>query len=183
MSAASPINKSTGPVTPEGKAISSMNALRHGFRSSILLVPSGLEEDFERLQSDYREAFLTPNASKAETILFENFFRDAWNIFRIETLIATLGQEQPADPMNEWDFNKLHRHLLRTKSSYNTSFKRLKDLQNTVLLLTFLPEEITKRTIPAIANFREMLNLTKRTTETLGLDKASEVANLAAMGF
>jgi hypothetical protein len=154
-----------------------MNAITNGFRASAAFVPKGMEPDFLRIRTDYTEAYLTPGAKIAEILIFEDLLKDAWNIFRIEVLIATLGEEQPNDPMNHWDFDKLDRTLTRTKTSFRHNLKRLADIQNTTLLLTFLPEEITKRTIPALANFRltiKTVSLTKRTVQAT----PAEVANM-----
>ncbi len=43
-------NKSTGPRTESGKAISSQNALRHGLASSTILIPGEDPEQFAALQ-------------------------------------------------------------------------------------------------------------------------------------
>jgi len=43
-------NKSTGPRTESGKAISSQNALRHGLASSAILIPGEDPEQFAALQ-------------------------------------------------------------------------------------------------------------------------------------
>ncbi len=50
--------KKRGPKTPEGKARSSMNALKHGLRSKrFLLLPEEDPEDFASLVSDIRAAY------------------------------------------------------------------------------------------------------------------------------
>jgi hypothetical protein len=47
--------KSRGPKTPEGKAVSSMNALRHGLTASRPILPGESQESFEALLKDYME--------------------------------------------------------------------------------------------------------------------------------
>ena len=53
---------STGPVTAEGKARSSRNALKHGLTSKDLIVREDEKEAFEQLQADLR-AQLTPEGA------------------------------------------------------------------------------------------------------------------------
>ena len=43
--------KSTGPVTPAGKAASSMNALKHGLTAKALVIPGETAEDFTAFHS------------------------------------------------------------------------------------------------------------------------------------
>ena len=43
--------KSRGPITPEGKSISSMNGLRHGLRASALIIDGETPDAFEALQT------------------------------------------------------------------------------------------------------------------------------------
>ena len=47
--------KSRGPKTPEGKAVSSMYALRHGLTASRPILPGESQESFEALLKDYME--------------------------------------------------------------------------------------------------------------------------------
>jgi hypothetical protein len=47
--------KSRGPKTPEGKAVSSMNALRHGLTAARPILPGESQESFEELLKDYME--------------------------------------------------------------------------------------------------------------------------------
>src|SRR5260370_34963849 len=49
--------KSHGPKTPEGKAVSSMNALRHGLTASRPLLPGESQESFEELLKEYMEEY------------------------------------------------------------------------------------------------------------------------------
>jgi hypothetical protein len=41
--------KSSGPVTPEGRAASSQNALRHGLRSQQIVLPTESQDEFQQL--------------------------------------------------------------------------------------------------------------------------------------
>ena len=58
-SAASRANgaKSRGPVTPEGKAASARNSLRHGLTSRAVVLPGEDPEDFDALRDAYAEQF------------------------------------------------------------------------------------------------------------------------------
>ncbi len=45
--------KSTGPKTPEGKAASCMNSVKHGFRSSQVVIPGESEAEFDALLDSF----------------------------------------------------------------------------------------------------------------------------------
>src|SRR5258706_15621921 len=47
--------KSRGPKTPEGKAVSSMNALRHDLTASRPILPGESQESFDVLLKDYKD--------------------------------------------------------------------------------------------------------------------------------
>jgi len=165
----------TGPRTPEGKAISSQNALKHGFRAATAYIPPGMEDDFNQMREDYTAAFLTPKSTPAEHIVFNNLLKDAWNIYRVELLIATINGEQPDDPMNKWDFDKLDRTLNRTKASYRTNMKQLQTIQSTQLVQQFLPPEILEgKTVAPLMNFQQVVNLTKRTHSALAATQQTD---------
>ena len=44
--------KSTGPRTPEGKAVASLNNLRHGLRARTVVLPGEKPEEFHQLCND-----------------------------------------------------------------------------------------------------------------------------------
>src|SRR5579862_6412434 len=49
--------KSSGPVTPEGRAASSRNSLRHGFTAASVVLPTESSEDFQSLLDSYIHQF------------------------------------------------------------------------------------------------------------------------------
>src|SRR5689334_10463537 len=53
----SPGKGSTGPRTPEGKAISSQNRLSHGLRSKQIILPDESQEDFDALKEKWLKEF------------------------------------------------------------------------------------------------------------------------------
>jgi len=78
-------NKSTGPRTPEGKAISSQNALKHGLSArDVVLKDDEEREEFAKLLADLA-AELHPDGA-LETLLFNRILRASWDIRRVERM-------------------------------------------------------------------------------------------------
>jgi hypothetical protein len=83
--------RSTGPATPQGKAISSHNATRHGLSAAFSVLPHENADQFHELQSAL-EAEFHPSGEHA-TFLVGEMARARWRILRIERLQA-LAYEQ-----------------------------------------------------------------------------------------
>jgi len=157
-------NASTGPKTPEGKAISSQNALKHGLRSTRVQVPPGMEEDFIEMRDRYRQAFLPHKASPSEEIIFESFLKDAWNIFRLENhMERPMGENRENDALNRYTPKEHITMLARLKASYNRNLKMLQTIQTNQLLQKALPQPIDPETLPPLAIMSQIVALTKRT--------------------
>ena len=60
--------KSRGPVTPEGKRISAMNAVRHGLLAETVLLSNESREDFEALLAAYKEKFQPRDEVEADLV-------------------------------------------------------------------------------------------------------------------
>lgn len=73
--------KSTGPRTREGKAVSSQNAMRHGILSTQPVLPTESADDFEALRERlFRE--LQPK-SVLEELAVEALTHSAWRLRRV----------------------------------------------------------------------------------------------------
>src|SRR5258707_1507912 len=87
--------KSRGPKTPEGKAVSSMNALRHGLTASRPLLPGESQESFEELLKEYMEEY-EPDGP-AEIDLVHRMVVSKWREQRAWTVeTAALSSHMPA---------------------------------------------------------------------------------------
>ena len=71
---------SQGPKTPEGKAVSSRNALMHGFRSRSPLVPGECPDDLASFRDELID-FIAP-ANAVESMLASCFIDAAWQMRR-----------------------------------------------------------------------------------------------------
>ena len=97
--------KSTGPVTPEGKSHSSMNALKHGLRArKAVLLPNESEEDFAAM----RKAMLyeLDPRGMVECIVAEMVIDSAWRLRRIpifETQVLAYSQNRITKHHPDWD--------------------------------------------------------------------------------
>lgn len=69
-------SKSTGPKTEEGKAASSLNALKHGLCAERLIIDEEDPAAFEALRADYLERYRP--VGLAETRLVERIAQVAW---------------------------------------------------------------------------------------------------------
>src|ERR1700712_1975530 len=74
--------KSTGPKTPEGKAASRMNAVRHGLCTTVMLAMPGEDQHaFDTLRNGVFNSFRP--ADTAERVLVEQYVSIAWRLRRI----------------------------------------------------------------------------------------------------
>ena len=72
--------QSTGPRTEDGKAAASMNALKHGLRTTAVLLPEEDAESLAALHEELRQD-LRPNGPM-EALLFDRIVSAAWRLRR-----------------------------------------------------------------------------------------------------
>jgi hypothetical protein len=80
--------QSTGPTTPEGRAVSRMNALRHGLTAKSVLLPDERAEDFVAFAENLRTD-LDP-VGAMEEVLAERIVAAAWRLRRVLRVEASL---------------------------------------------------------------------------------------------
>src|SRR3954454_18204309 len=68
--------RSTGPRTPEGKAISAVNNCRHGFNGAFTVLPWEDQSEFEKLQTGLRDEHKPSGLT--ETILVDKMAQALW---------------------------------------------------------------------------------------------------------
>jgi hypothetical protein len=100
--------KSTGPRTEAGRKISSLNALRHGLTSRVVVLPS---EDLEAYQkfSDQYSASLAPETFP-ETQCAQTIIDTQWRLNRVRSLeegMLALGHQTPAGDL-DWGHPQIH---------------------------------------------------------------------------
>lgn len=90
--APAPLARKGGPVTPEGKALTARNALRHGLRSrTFALLPGEDEAAFAALLDGLTATFSPVDAFEAE--LVRQLAAALWQVERAERLAAELLEE------------------------------------------------------------------------------------------
>jgi hypothetical protein len=80
--------KSQGPVTPEGKAKSALNAVTHGLTASAIVLTTESKEKYEALLASYLEK-CDPDGP-IENDLVEEIVAAKWQQRRVATMIAAL---------------------------------------------------------------------------------------------
>jgi hypothetical protein len=145
--------KSHGPVTPEGRAASSRNSLRHGFTAKSVVLPTESQEDFLALLDSYTDQF-NPQGG-VEMDLVQAMAAARWRLQRICNIEAALLSTElvrRAEDIDEefenmknvdrlaWVFEKLADHgqalslIVRYEGalnrSYDRAFKQLHMLQS-----------------------------------------------------
>ena len=83
--------KSTGPVTAEGKAAVSQNALKHGLFAVRDVVPTENQQDFDSMQEQML-ADLAP-VGAMESLLAQRAVSLAWRLKRAETMQAQIFED------------------------------------------------------------------------------------------
>src|SRR5258706_9525275 len=92
--------KSRGPATREGRAVSSMNALRHGLTATQTVLPGESQESFDLLLKDYLEEW--EPEGPAEIGLVHRMVISKWREQRAWTVeTAALRSHMPAPAVEE----------------------------------------------------------------------------------
>ena len=87
--------KSTGPKTDQGKAVSKYNALRHGLLSQEVVLPGEDESAFDELYEKFREELLPEG--ELEIQLVERIATLCWRLRRIGKVEAGIFEMQRSE--------------------------------------------------------------------------------------
>ena len=87
--------KSTGPTSPEGKAASSMNALKTGIHAKSAIIPGENADDLQLLTNEYYD-FYRP-ANPIARGLVDDLIRCEWTLRRMDTAEASHWTYQDAE--------------------------------------------------------------------------------------
>jgi hypothetical protein len=123
--------KSKGPTTPEGKAASSMNALRHGLTAKTLLLTNENPEAYTKLAASYYEKFQP--ADDVERDLVDEMVISKWRQRRDWSNEAALFDLEMDHQTKKVDaqYQKID-HACR----YALAFRALADESKSIQLLT-----------------------------------------------
>ena len=122
--------RSTGPVTPEGKARSARNALKHGLTARHLVIQPDEQAEFDELQAALLDE-IDPRGA-LETLTFRELLHAAWNLQRlrrIESEFCALGPEEYANSGGEAAYDRLSRYQSRAQRAYYRALAELRALQ------------------------------------------------------
>jgi hypothetical protein len=112
--------KSTGPKSDEGKAKSSMNALRHGLTAEQAVLPHENEDDYEKLREGMLESYAPADA--AELAIVEELVNANWRLLRLHR-VETRYWEQLGGSYNRGD-EGIAEALLQTPDRQMRNFFR-----------------------------------------------------------
>jgi len=124
---------STGPRTPEGKARSSQNALRHGLTARATLLPSDDPAEFQRHLQTFLDEYKPQGATEQE--LVKSLAEVSWlrkRVSRLEDALFTAGAEDDDARTQDSQARALtsfsmHRH--RLSRQFENTLKQLRELQ------------------------------------------------------
>jgi hypothetical protein len=80
--------KSNGPVTEEGKSISSQNSLKHGLTSARVVLPHESQEEYDSLEASIVNRFKPYD--EIERVLVREMASALWRLQRVEAMEAAL---------------------------------------------------------------------------------------------
>src|SRR5947209_11992460 len=159
--------KSQGPVTPEGKAKSALNAVTHGLTSSVLVLKTESKEKYETLVASYRAEYSPQD--QTENDLVEEMIAAKWlhrralemitalvdlTMDRMENEIkdefeaihnagrTALAFAKQADQTSA--LNLLHRYAARHTRDFHRALDKLVQIQSTRRDRSGAPELVTR---------------------------------------
>jgi len=115
--------KSTGPKTPEGKAASSMNNLRHGLRARTVVLKDEKPEEFDKILTELQDQFQPQNPG--ERYLVDQAAIAQWKLARAEASERRSCQEDPSIEACIAVFSKMTLVTGRLERAYIKAYKEL----------------------------------------------------------
>ncbi|MGC2658294.1 MAG: hypothetical protein WA324_10100 [Bryobacteraceae bacterium] len=125
-------NASTGPRTPEGKAVSSQNATKHGCRSKTLILRHEDPAEYEALHKNWSDHY-QPEDHAAVTLVGQ-LIDNHWFLLRATKRMEQIDSGMPEDPF-EWtaDHHKMINMFTRYKTAAERAFhKSLRAVETTI---------------------------------------------------
>lgn len=133
--------QSQGPVTPEGKAVSSQNSLRHGLCSKQVVLPGEDPQEFDRHRAAYLQTYRP--LTQPETDQVEIIASSCWRLKRIMAFEAALLSGEETDPLKA--LSLIIRYENQLNRTRDQAEKHLKNLQEN------RPHSITREPQPPAA--------------------------------
>jgi hypothetical protein len=122
---------STGPRTEAGKAVSSMNSLKHGLTSRKVVLPGENQAEFDRLHNDLVSEHAPVGA--LETELVAEIAACLWRLQRARryesTILETSSFELFVNPTQAKGFETLLRYMGAIERQFNRAIVRLRETQ------------------------------------------------------
>jgi len=151
---------STGPTTPEGKAISAQNARTHGLSARDIVIAPEDRPEFVQMHESYSKE-LSP-VGQLELDLYHQFLLAAWNLRRIRRLqkIKTEACDPLLDTSLDRVLDRLSRYNSRFERTFSRSLKQLKELQTERVLRDALLE--AKAVVPRLVSVSDLAKRTRK---------------------
>jgi hypothetical protein len=93
--------RSTGPLSPAGKAASSRNATTHGLCAGFAVLPHEDRKAFEHLHDSYAQTFKPTN--EPEVFLVSRMVESRWKLARLQRMEAALFQQMTGQDAHNTD--------------------------------------------------------------------------------
>jgi hypothetical protein len=133
--------KSAGPRTSEGQAVSSQNAFKTGMYAKALIIRGENPEDFEALTAEYYDRY--EPQSPAERDYVDILIRDVWQLRRYANVEAQMWQYEMTRAVNfdgdsplgqafsaaDQRFARLRRMIAAMERSFKEALRELERLQ------------------------------------------------------
>ena len=116
--------KSTGPTTPSGKAVSRMNRLRHGLYAEDVIVPQ-LNESKE-FWEEFRQIYLDELNPKSliQYTLAEQYIYDQWRLLRYRRFETGFAETKKAALVTKNGRGRPETHQQYQTSYYSSPLRR-----------------------------------------------------------
>jgi uncharacterized coiled-coil protein SlyX len=120
---------STGPKTEAGKQKSSLNALRHGLTSEVVVLPTESLEAYQLHLRSFHDEYhpVGPTETNMVRVLADTF----WRLHRIETLEARLLCSDASIESLAKTLGSLSMHSQRLSRQFERIVNQLRELQQT----------------------------------------------------